>query len=63
MRSGKLQTYLNNLVARELQLGNVACTTSHQITIEHSQNTLVSNDEQIVLLALKLQDDGLEAYG
>lgn len=35
----------------------------HQVGVEHTENGLVSNDEQVILLTLELEDDWLEADG
>jgi hypothetical protein len=48
------QTNLNNLVAWEGKERDVSSIASHQVTIKHPKNTLVSNDKQIVLLSFQL---------
>lgn len=53
----------DNLVAREFEFGNIHRAAVHQVGIEHTQNGLVSDDEQVVLLTLKLENDWLEADG
>lgn len=35
----------------------------HQVGVEDAQDGLVCDDKQVVLLALELEDDGLEANG
>jgi len=55
--------YLNDLVARKLQCWNGHSITSHKITVENTQNRFVSNDQQVILLALEFEDDRLEADG
>jgi hypothetical protein len=35
----------------------------HQVGVEDAQNRLVGDDEEVVLLAFELEDDGLEADG
>ncbi len=35
----------------------------HEICVEHAQDAFVGNDEKIILLTLKLKNDGLEADG
>lgn len=52
---------LDDLVAWKLELGDVHRAAVHQVGVEHTQNGLVSDDEQVVLLALELEDDRLEA--
>lgn len=54
---------LNNLVARKFEFGNIHRAAVHQVGIEHSENGLVSDDKQIVLLTLQLENDWLEADG
>lgn len=54
---------LDDLVARELQLGDVRGAAVHQVRIKYTENGLVCNDEEIVLLPFELEDDRLEADG
>lgn len=54
---------LDDFVARELQAGNVCCGAGHQVAVQDAENRLVCDDEKVILLALKLQDDGLKADG
>lgn len=54
---------LDDLVAWKLELGNIHSAAVHQVGIEHTQNGLVGDDEQVVLLTLELEDDWLEANG
>lgn len=53
----------DDLVARKFEFGNVHRTAVHQVGVEHAQDGLVRNDQQVVLLALELENDGLEADG
>jgi hypothetical protein len=57
----RCSTNLNDLVAGKLQLGNVHSITSHQVTIENSEHGLVSNDQEIIVLAFELEDNRLKA--
>ena len=52
----------DDLIARKFEFRDVHGATVHQIGIEHTQDRLVGNDKQIVLLALKFEDNGLEAH-
>lgn len=54
---------LDDLIARKFEFGNVHRAAVHQVGVQHTENGLVSNDEQIILLALKLEDNWLEADG
>ena len=54
---------LDDLVTGELERGNVGGRASHEIAVENAEDGLVSDDEEIVLFALELEDDGFEAYG
>lgn len=53
---------LDDLVARELEDGNLHGADVHQVGVEHAQDALVRDDQQVVLLALQLQDDGLQPH-
>ena len=52
---------LDDFVAGELQRGDVAGGAGHEVAVEHAQDGFVRDDEEVVLLALQLEDDGLEA--
>lgn len=54
---------LDDLVAGELEVGNVHGGAVHEVGVEDAQDGLVGDDEEVVLLALELEDDGLEADG
>lgn len=54
---------LDDLVPRELELGNVHGAAVHEVGVEDAQDRLVRDDEEVVLLALELEDDWLEADG
>lgn len=54
---------LNNLIARELELGDIRGTAVHQVRIQDAEDRLMRNDQEVVLLALELENDGLEADG
>jgi len=56
-----LSTRLDDLVAWEFQLGNVHSITGHKVAIENSENRLMSNDEEVVLLSFELEDNRFEA--
>jgi hypothetical protein len=53
------ESHLDNLVPRERQKWNVSSIASHQIAIQHSQNTFVGYDQEVILLALKLENNRL----
>jgi len=54
---------LDDLVAGELEAWDVCGAASHQVSVEDPQDGLVGDDEEIVLFALELEDNWLEAYG
>ena len=54
-------SYFNDLVARELEVGNVSGATGHQVAVQHPEHALMGNDEQVVLLPFQLKNNGLEA--
>ena len=56
-------TYLNNLISREGEEGDVCSVASHQVAVEDSQNTLVGDDEEIVLLSFKLENNRFKSDG
>ncbi len=49
------------MIAWELQLGNVHSVTSHEIAIENSENRLMSDNEEVILLSFELKDNGFKA--
>lgn len=53
---------LDDLVARELERGDVHGATVHQVGIQYAQHALVCDDEEVALLALQLENDRLKAY-
>ena len=53
--------YLDNLVARELQARDVGRVARHEVAVQYAQHRLVGDDQKVILLALELQDDGLQA--
>lgn len=55
------QTYLDDLVAGELQCWDVHSITCHQVTIENAENRFMSNNEKIILLSFELENDRLKA--
>ena len=54
---------LDDLVARELQAGDVCGGAGHQVAVEDAEDGFVGDDQEIVLLALKFEDDGFETDG
>lgn len=54
---------LDNLVTRELKLGDVHRAAMHEVGVKHTQDRLVRDDEQVVLFALELENDGFETDG
>jgi hypothetical protein len=59
----KGSTNLNNLITGELELGNVHRITSHEVAVENSEDGLVSNDQEVIVLSLQLKNDGLKTNG
>lgn len=51
-----IRTYLNNLIAWELQERDIGGVTSHEIAIQDSQDAFVGNNQQVILLTLKFED-------
>ena len=54
---------LDDLVAGEVEEGNVHCGAVHQVGVKNTEDGLVSHDQKIAALALELEDDGLQAHG
>jgi hypothetical protein len=52
---------LDDFISGKLQERDVCGIACHQIAIQHSQNTLVCDNEEIILLSLQFEDDGLQA--
>jgi len=52
---------LDDLVTWELETRNMHSIESHEIAIENSENRFMSNDQEIVLFALQLEDDGFKS--
>lgn len=57
MQIGQSARYLDDLIPRKLQEGDVGSITSHEIAIQDSQDAFMGDDEQIVLLSLQLEND------
>jgi hypothetical protein len=55
------ETYLDDLITRKLQLGNVLGIARHEIAVENAKDALMGNNQKIVLFALEFQDDGLKS--
>lgn len=53
----------NDLITGELKRGNVHCGAMHEVGVEHAQDGFVGDDKEVGLLALKFENDGLEADG
>jgi hypothetical protein len=51
----------DDLVTGELQAGNVCGRASHQVAVEDTEDGLVGDDQKVILLALELENDRLEA--
>lgn len=56
-------THLYDFVTGELEVRNVCGVAGHEVAVEDAEDRLVRDDEEVVLLALELEDDGLEAHG
>ena len=54
---GRGSTNLDDLIARKFEFGNIHCVTSHEVTIENSEDRLMGNYQEIILFAFKLEDD------
>lgn len=48
---------LDNLITWELQLWDVRGAASHQVAVEDTKNTLMRDDQKIVLFTFKLEND------
>lgn len=48
----KIRTYLDNLIAREIQEWDIGGVTSHEIAIQDPQDAFVGNNQQVILLPL-----------
>ena len=57
------RTYLDNLITGKLEFGNVCCIACHEVPVKHTKHGFVGDDQEIVFFALKLENDGLHAYG
>ena len=55
-------TYLDNLIARKLEIGNVHCVAGHQIAVKNAKYGFVGDNEQIILFTLEFENDWLEAH-
>ena len=56
-------THLDYLIPGEREERNVSRIAGHQITIEHTEDTLVRNDKQIVLLPFQFENYRFESHG
>ena len=52
----------DDFVAREAQRGDLDRRAVHEVGVEDAQDRLVRDDEQVVLLPLELENDGLETH-
>jgi hypothetical protein len=50
----------DDLVAGELQAGNVCGGARHQVAVQDTEDRLVGDDQKVILLALELENDRLE---
>lgn len=57
MQIGHSAKYLDDLIPRKLQEGDVGSIASHEIAIQDPQDAFMGDDEQIVLLSLQLEND------
>jgi hypothetical protein len=51
----------DDLVTGELQAGDVCGGAGHQVAVQDTEDGLVGDDQKIILLALQLENDRLEA--
>lgn len=54
---------LDYVIPRELKLRDVHGRAVHQVGVEDAEDRLMGDDEEVVLLALELEDDWLQADG
>jgi len=53
----------DDFVSGELQAGDVCSRASHQVAVQNTKNRLVGDDQKVILLAFKLENDRLETNG
>jgi hypothetical protein len=53
-------TDLNDLVARELEIWDVHSIAGHQVAVENTEDGLMGNDKEVILLSLKFENDWLK---
>lgn len=53
----------DDFVSRKFELRDVGGITGHEVPIKDAEHRFVGDDEQVVLLAFKLEDDWLHADG
>ena len=56
-------TDLDNFVSWKRQKWDVCRITGHQVAIQHSQDTLVCDNQQVILLSLQLQNNRFQSNG
>ena len=54
---------LDDFVPREREERDVGGGARHEVAVEDAEDGFVGDDEEVVLFALKLEDDGFEADG
>ena len=52
--------YLDDLISWERQVWYISSITGHEVAVQDSENTLMSDDQEIILLSFELQNDGFE---
>jgi hypothetical protein len=56
----RLSTHFDNLVAWELQLGNIHSIASHEVAIENSKDGFMSDDKEVIVLPFQFKDNRLK---
>lgn len=56
----KCYPYLDDLVAGELQCWDMHGIASHQVSIQNAKNRFMGDNEEVILLSFKLENDGLK---
>jgi len=55
-------THLNYFIPREVESRDVHSIASHKISIKHTENTLMCNNKEIVMLTFELKDDRFQPH-
>lgn len=52
--------YLYDLISGKGEEWNVGGVASHEITVQDTENALMSNDQEIVLFTFQFENDGFQ---